>query len=139
MRKRESNGSKLFLLELMIAIFFFMVMAAICVQLFAEAHAMSVRSKELVQSVNAAANVAEYYSVWDLREESWQKAFPEGTWQEESWELRYNSAWQPCSEDGRYLLQMELVEAEELRTAQIRVVEAVTERTIYELDVKRMR
>ena len=69
MRQREHNGAKLFLTELMISIFFFAVIAAICVQLFSEANAMSVQSEELVHSVNLASNVAEYYTVWDWQEE----------------------------------------------------------------------
>lgn len=138
MRQRESNGAKLFLTELMFSIFFFAVIAAICVQLFSGAHTRSVHSKELVQSVNLASNVAEYYTVWDWEEESWQKVFPEGEWQGDVWQASFDESWEPCEESGEYLLQMEVVNGDEYREAYIAIMEIETERVIYELAIKRV-
>lgn len=137
MKIQENRSSKLFLMELMIAIFFFSIISAISVQLFSETHTRSVRSKELVQSVNLASNVAEYYRVWDGQTESWQEVFPEGTWQGENWQILYDEAWKPVEEEARYLLYMELCEQEGMREAQIAVSERETGRIIYELTVKR--
>lgn len=137
MKIQENRSSKLFLMELMIAIFFFSIISAISVQLFSEAHTRSVRSKELVQSVNLVSNVAEYYRVWDWQTASWQEVFPEGTWQGENWQILYDEAWKPTEEEARYLLCMELCEQEGMREAQIAVSERETGRIIYELTVKR--
>lgn len=137
MKIQENRSSKLFLMELMIAIFFFSVISAISVQLFAEAHTRSVHSKQLVQSVNLASNVAEYYRVWDGQTESWQEVFPEGTWQGDNWQILYDEAWKPAEGEARYLLCMELYEREGMREAQIAVSERETGRIIYELTVKR--
>lgn len=137
MRMQENRSSKLFLMELIIAIFFFSVISAVSVQLFSEAYTRSVRSKELVQSVNLASNVAEYYRVWDWQEASWQEVFPEGIWQGENWQILYDEAWKPTEEEARYLLCMELVEQNGLKEAQIAVSERESGRIIYELTVKR--
>lgn len=137
MKIQENRSSKLFLMELMIAIFFFSIISAISVQLFSEAHTRSVRSKELVQSVNLVSNVAEYYRVWDWQTASWQEVFPEGEWQGESWQILYDEAWKPTEGEARYLLCMELREQDGLCEAQIAVSERETGRIIYELTVER--
>lgn len=138
MRERGSNGSKLFLTELMIAIFFFAVMVAVCIQLFAEAHTLSIRSKELVQSVNAASNVAEYYTMWDGETESWQKMFPEGSWQGDTWQMALDDEWQQTEEAGSYQVQMELSHGTGVDSAQITVIRDGTDDVLYELTVKRV-
>lgn len=137
MRERSHNGSKLFLTELMIAIFFFAVVTAVCVQLFAEAHIMSVRSEALTQSVNAAANVAECYTVWDWQKESWEALFPEGSWVGETWQQSYDEAWQPCHEAGSYLLEMKVEQVGAFREAQIAVTDDRGQE-LYSLKTKRM-
>lgn len=137
MKIQENRSSKLFLMELMIAIFFFSIISAISIQLFSEAHTRSVRSKEMVQSVNLASDVAEYYRVWDGQTESWQEVFPEGTWQGDNWQILYDEAWKPTEGEARYLLCMELREQEGMREAQIAVSERESGRIIYELTVKR--
>lgn len=137
MKMQENRSSKLFLMELIIAIFFFSIISAVSVQLFSEAYTRSVRSKELVQSVNLASNVAEYYRVWDWQEASWQEVFPEGVWQGNDWQIAYDEAWKPTEEEARYLLCMELVEQDGMKEAQIVVSEEETGRIIYELTVKR--
>lgn len=56
--KRQSS-STLFLLELIIALFFFTVASAVCVQFFVKAHNMSEDSQELNFAVNECCSVAE--------------------------------------------------------------------------------
>ena len=53
------SKSGLFLMELIIAICFFAVASAICVQLFAHAHTLSQRSKGIQMAVINAQSVAE--------------------------------------------------------------------------------
>lgn len=137
MSRQEDRGSRLFLIELIIAIFFFSVIATVCVQLFSEAHTLSIHSKELVQSVNLASNVAESFCVWDGQQTSWQEIFPEGEWEESCWQITYDENWRPGKEHAQYLLQMELDEQDELHRAQITVSERDSGRVIYELTVKR--
>ena len=53
------SKSGLFLMELLIAICFFAVASAVCVQLFAHAHTLSQRSKGIQMAVLQAQSVAE--------------------------------------------------------------------------------
>ena len=134
MRTQGNRGSKLFLMELIIAIFFFSVIVTICVQLFAGAYTMSVHSRELVQSVNLASNVAEYYRVWD-----WQEVFPQGEWQGNRWQIAYDKSWQPDKDRVQYILRLDLDSRDGLHGAKITISDEAAGRVIYELPVKRAR
>lgn len=59
--KNRNNGSRIFMTELMFAIFFFIIVSAICVQCFAGSFAKSSQAKEVTQAVNLASNAAEEY------------------------------------------------------------------------------
>ena len=59
--KIRNNGSRIFLTELIFAIFFFIVIAAVCVQCFATSYSMSKAASEKTQAVNAATNAAELF------------------------------------------------------------------------------
>jgi hypothetical protein len=64
-RKRSvrvgKSGSGLFLMEMIVAVFFFMVCASICILAFAKSDSISRRAKNLNQAVLAAESTAE---VW---------------------------------------------------------------------------
>lgn len=61
MNKSVSSKTGLFLLELIIAILFFSVSGAICVQLFVQSHITSRNSVELSRAVEWCQNVAEAF------------------------------------------------------------------------------
>ena len=63
MKKVENNGSRMMLTELIFSIFFFMVIVAVCIQLFASAFITEKKSKDLATAVNICANVADKYAV----------------------------------------------------------------------------
>lgn len=138
MRRQGDNSGKLFLTELMIAIFFFSLITAVCVQLFAEAHAMSLQSEKLTEAVNAAANTAECYSSWDFQKESWEKIFPKGSWDQNTWRQQLDADFCQCEKDGQYLLEMQLEKKGRLCEAHIRVTEKGREKEIYALTTKRV-
>lgn len=137
MKTRNNSGSKLFLTELMLSIFLFSVITAVCVQLFADAYTMSRRSENLTQAVNAAANVAECYSIWDLQQESWDNLFPEGKKNRDTWMLSYDENWQPCQGDGTYLLEMKIIEEGAFLEAHIAVTDSQGDE-LYSLMTKRI-
>lgn len=135
MRKQSNSGSKLFLTELMIAIFFFAVISAICIQAFSEAHRRSMESEELTQSINVVSNTAEYFMVWNGAIESWQEVFPEGSWEADEFQMEFDKSFTPVPADGEYLLQMKLGEKDSLKTADIAVKKSKTGRIVYQLEV----
>lgn len=60
-KTRSSSKSGLFLIELIIAIVFFAISSAVCMQLFAKAHMISQTSRDLNTAVICAQNVAEAF------------------------------------------------------------------------------
>lgn len=60
-KRRTSTKSGLFLIELIIAILFFSLASAICIQLFIKAHFVSSNSEDLSMALNQSQSVAEYF------------------------------------------------------------------------------
>ena len=58
-RKNRPRSSSLFLMELILAILFFSVASAVCVQFFVKSHLLSQDSNALNHAANECANVAE--------------------------------------------------------------------------------
>lgn len=65
---RSGSKSALFLIELIIAIVFFAVSSAICMNLFVQAHLTSGRSKDLTTAMTLAQNYAEEFKVLSPQE-----------------------------------------------------------------------
>lgn len=58
-RKERARTSSLFLMELILAILFFSITSAVCVQFFVKSHILSQDSKALTLAVNECSAVAE--------------------------------------------------------------------------------
>lgn len=63
MNRKSGSGSGVFLMEMMVVVFFFMLCASTCILAFAKADRMSRVASERNQAVSAAQSVAE---VWKL-------------------------------------------------------------------------
>lgn len=61
MNHKNSSKSGLFLMELILAIFFFSIAAAICVRLFVTSHQLSRESVQLNHAVTMAESIAEAF------------------------------------------------------------------------------
>ncbi len=61
MNKKNSSGSGVFLMEMIMVVFFFIICASICILVFVRANHMSRLAKDTNQSVIAAESIAE---VW---------------------------------------------------------------------------
>ena len=85
-RKSRARSSSLFLMELILAIFFFSAASAVCVQFFVKSHLLSRDSNALNHAVNICAGVAETVSAAEsiqdaaglLKELFPDSAFPDG-------------------------------------------------------------
>ena len=62
MKKQTSSRSGLLLMEIIIAILFFSVVSAICLQLFVKSHKLGQNTEELDMAVRQASSVAEILS-----------------------------------------------------------------------------
>lgn len=58
-QKSKAQSSSLFLMEIILAILFFSITSAVCVQIFVKSHLMSQESQALTQAVNECSAVAE--------------------------------------------------------------------------------
>ena len=82
--RTRNNGSRIFMTELMFAIFYFIIIAAICVQAFAKGYLMSREASELTNAVNLAGNACEsFYADPDFEnfsafyDENWEETEPD--------------------------------------------------------------
>lgn len=62
-RRNRANLSSLFLLELILAILFFSIASAVCVQFFVKSHLLSEDARKLNISVNEASSTAELIQI----------------------------------------------------------------------------
>ena len=63
--KNRARSSSLFLMELILAILFFSVASAVCVQFFVKSHLLNLESKALTHAVNECSGAAEIISTAD--------------------------------------------------------------------------
>ena len=66
--QRHNNTSSLFLLELILAVLFFSVASALCIQIFTKAHLMSQDARDLNFAVNEVSSMAEQMSDGTLQD-----------------------------------------------------------------------
>lgn len=122
--KNRSNGSRIFLTELMFSILFFIIVVAICVQCFATAFAQSRDAREMTEAVNVATNAAEKFLA--------DPAF-------EGFTEYYDDNWQVTEKDEKYKTTAILTEAENQKSCQSLhiVVSTVDDKEIYSLVVEK--
>ncbi|MDR1320408.1 MAG: hypothetical protein LBK56_03135 [Gracilibacteraceae bacterium] len=91
---RASSKSSLFLLEMIIAILFLAVAAAVCMRLFAQAHTTGAESENLTRAVMTAQSLTENLKAAPAPEE-WLTAAPGARTLRpgELWEFCYSADW----------------------------------------------
>ncbi|SHK45070.1 type IV pilus modification PilV family protein [Hespellia stercorisuis] len=125
MKLGRAKSSNLFLLELIIAILFFSIASAVCVQLFVKSHLLSVETSQLNQAVNLASGAAE--SVMD-------DAVADGESSENC--DYYDETWKPCDETGAaYSVTVCLSRKDFQITGNVVVQRTEDAKTLYELPI----
>ena len=129
------SKSGLFLMELIIAICFFAIASAICVQLFAYAHNLSQRSKGIQMAVINAQSVAEGFvglgGDIDSLASLWQVTADEGrfiVWFDDNWIL---------SDIGRFEMIVEIDVLAVPAVLDIFIMDTMLETEIYSTRVRR--
>ena len=118
--QRHNNTSSLFLLELILAVLFFSVASALCIQIFTKAHLMSQDARDL----NFAVSMAEQMS--------------DGTLQDAA--AYYDSSYASCEKaDAVYVLTVHYEPEDTLLKAHISMDTVADNRNIYTLDVTKHR
>ena len=139
-RRSRAQSSSLFLMELILAILFFSITSAVCVQFFVKSHLLSRDSNALNHAVNICAGVAETVSAAEsiqdaaglLKELFPDSAFPDGdsmdTRTDAETAVYYDSDFAVCKQaDASYILFLQLSQSGQLLNASMSVTGAGTD------------
>ena len=122
--QRHNNISSLFLLELILAVLFFSVASALCIQIFTKAHLMSQDARDLNFAVNEVSSMAE-----QMPDDSLQDAA-----------AYYDSSYASCEKaDAVYVLTVHYEPEDTLLKAHISMDTIADNRNIFTLDVTKHR
>lgn len=122
--QRHNNTSSLFLLELILAVLFFSVASALCIQIFTKAHLMSQDARDLNFAVNEVSSMAE-----QMPNDSLQDAA-----------AYYDSSYASCEKaDAVYVLTIHYEPEDTLLKAHISMDTVADNRNIFTLDVTKHR
>lgn len=131
-----SRSGRLFLIELILAVLFFSLGSAVCVQAFVKAHSASTQAQDLAfasSTVSSAANALR----WSGGAETFLTLFPEARQDADGvYFACYGAGLQPCGEEeAAYLLRIETGREEYAASADIGMYSAGGE-LLYELTLR---
>lgn len=146
--QRHNNTSSLFLLELILAVLFFSVASALCIQIFTKAHLMSQDARDLNFAVNEVSSMAEQISAGTLHSDT--AASSDDTASDPSTQMSddalqdaaayYDSSYASCEKaDAVYVLTVHYEPEDTLLKAHISMDTVADNRNIYTLDVTKHR
>lgn len=116
MNKRSGSGSGIFLMEMMVVVFFFMLCASTCILAFAKSDRMSRLAWERDHAVSAAQSAAEVWKLSEEQQEGEQSLYWNADWEEtenQSEAVYTGSLTETRKEDGIQNLQIVIREAGE--------------------------
>ena len=146
--QRHNNTSSLFLLELILAVLFFSVASALCIQIFTKAHLMSQDARDLNFAVNEVSSMAEQISAGTLHSDTAASSddtasdpstqMPDDSLQDAA--AYYDSSYASCEKaDAVYVLTVHYEPKDTLLKAHISMDTIADNRNIYALDVTKHR
>lgn len=146
--QRHNNTSSLFLLELILAVLFFSVASALCIQIFTKAHLMSQDARDLNFAVNEVSSMAEQISAGTLHPDTAASSddtasdpstqISNDAWQDDT--AYYDSSYASCEKaDAVYVLTVHYEPEDTLLKAHISMDTINDNRNIYTLDVTKHR
>lgn len=140
-RKNRAKSSSLFLLELILAILFFSIASAVCVQIFVKSHLWNMRAQALNLAVSECTGMAELLCSGngnpDFKEQL-LRLYPDAVIEEDGSiiTLYYNRDMQPCpAQEGLYCMTIHLTTVNTLVSADIFMNDMKEHTCIYELQV----
>lgn len=146
--QRHNNTSSLFLLELILAVLFFSVASALCIQIFTKAHLMSQDARDLNFAVNEVSSMAEQISAGTLHSDTAASSddtasdpstqMPDDSLQDAA--AYYDSSYASCEKaNAVYVLTVHYEPEDTLLKAHISMDTIADNRNIYTLDVTKHR
>lgn len=146
--QRHNNTSSLFLLELILAVLFFSVASALCIQIFTKAHLMSQDARDLNFAVNEVSSMAEQISSGTLHPDTSASSgdtasdpstqMPDDSLQDAA--AYYDSSYASCEKaDAVYVLTIHYEPEDTFLKAHISMDTVADNRNIFTLDVTKHR
>ena len=146
--QRHNTTSSLFLLELILAVLFFSVASALCIQIFTKAHLMSQDARDLNFAVNEVSSMAEQISAGTLHSDTAASSddtasdpstqMPDDSLQDAA--AYYDSSYASCKKaDAVYVLTVHYEPEDTLLKAHISMDTIADNRNIFTLDVTKHR
>ena len=127
MKKQNRTGSRLFFIEFLIVLFFFLIVSAACLKLFAHAHQITQQAEALSQGQAFAASVVEVLEA---------EAAAEFKIETDRLVLSYDRTFEICEPENDYYTAVVSVETEsEFPAVTIRITDPADE-ILYELSVQ---
>lgn len=139
MKNYRTHKSSLFLIELILAIAFFSLASAVCLQLFIKSHLLSKETAQLNTGINLVTSTAEIFrqSYGDM--DTVTGFIPELQQQNSGnfYSAYYNEDGMPCTKaDAAYILTLTPNHTEDMALAVIKISLAKDNHSIYELPVQ---
>lgn len=107
--QEKGARSSLFLIELILVLFFFLLVASVCIQIFVKAYSMSRSSRELSHAQSQCASVSEILTGTREAAPALSQYFPEGEMKEEGFCISYDQDFAACESDQAvYMLTVHL-------------------------------
>lgn len=137
-RKNRASSSSLFLMELIIAILFFSVASAVCVQFFVKSHLLSVESNALNHAINECTSTTELIDASNSIGDSLNmlmRIYPNGTYPDTrifsqdppdaDVRIYFDRDFKDCiSQDAAYVLSIQFTREEHMLSADMKVTYA---------------
>ena len=136
MNKQPTRRSSLFLMELIIAILFFILAATVCVRFFVKSYTLEQESQKLNHAVNAATSVAEIFRNQEQPFSLLTEEYPYGESSDHSYRIYYDKTWTLCSSaDAAYTVVLQTAETDTFIIGDIIVTD--NENAIYHLAINK--
>lgn len=139
-RRNRAKSSSLFLLELILAILFFSIASAVCVQFFVKSHLLSRDAKALNAAVTEVSNVAELIDVSDGIPSALElllSQYPDArTDKTATMSIYFDQDFQSCpKQDGAYVLTVDLRTKDQMLYGKLDMRKSDDSSSIYSLDI----
>lgn len=123
MKRSLPKRSNLFLMEMILAILFFSLSSAVCMQLFVAARVLSRDTSARNHAIILAKSAASAFETGDGSLESLQGTYPLGRLEDSVWKVYYDKNWESCEKnDSSYEMHIAIKEQNgNLTTAVIQV------------------
>lgn len=137
MQVKPTRRSNLFLLELIFAILFFSLAAAVCVRFFVKSHTLENESRDLNHAVSSVSSAAEILRNQEDPYKCLETQFPQGEYNGSDYLIYYNEDWELCSaSDAAYTMEVQTnIDSSSILNGNIQLSKGDT--SLYMLTVKK--